>query len=289
MGRAPAPPHRPPHKPSPDKPSPDDAPAEDSAARACRNCGALQVGTYCHDCGQRFLDGPITFREIAEQAVRIFMDLDRGFLYTLRMMTLQPNEVVRRYLDGERRRFMSPVAYFLLAVTASIVVIGLLQEQFVTAIAAHVTDAELQVASAALGVDSAREYAETMHRYAVQYQTYLHVAGMLPVAVALRLMLRHRTTAEWTVFATFVCAQQALYNTMLVPVFPMISMETYGILAISANVAVLTWALTGMTPPSLSRTRTVLMGLAAYVMGVLFTTVVFVGAVVAIHVASSVP
>lgn len=221
--------------------------------------------------------------------MRIFMDLDRGFLYTLRMMTLRPNEVVRRYLDGERRRFMSPVAYFLLAVTASIVVIGLLQDQFVAAIAARVTDAELQMASAALGVDSAHAYAEMVHRYAVQYQTYLHAAGMLPVAVALRLMLRHRTTAEWTVFATFVCAQQALYNTMLMPVFSAVSMETYGLLAVFANVAVLTWALTGMTPPSLSRTQTVLMGLAAYVMGVVFTTVVFVGVMVAIPVAGSMP
>jgi hypothetical protein len=44
-----------------------------------------------------------------------------------------------------------------------------------------------------------------------------------------------------------------------------------------------------MTPPSLSRTQTVLMGLAAYVMGVVFTTVVFVGVMVAIPVAGSMP
>lgn len=263
-------------------PSPAKPPAEDDSASTCRNCGASRVGAYCHACGQRFLNGPITFRDVAEQAVRIFMDLDRGFLYTLRMMLLRPDQVVRRYLDGERRRFMSPIAYFLLAVTASIVVIGVVQEEFITAVATRVSDTELKLASGMLGVDTAREYAEMMHRYSVQYQTYLNAAGVLPVAVALRMMLPHRTTAEWTVFATFVCAQQALYNTLLLPLFPLISLEVYGLLSFSANLLVISWSLTGMAPRGTSRARMALLGLVAYVVGVLMTAVVFIGTVIVV-------
>jgi ABC-type multidrug transport system fused ATPase/permease subunit len=81
----------------------------------CLNCGAHLVGPHCHHCGQ----GAHVHRTISA----IFHDLLHGVLHfegrtfnTLPMLGWRPGELTRRYIAGERRRFVSPMAMFLFTV-----------------------------------------------------------------------------------------------------------------------------------------------------------------------------
>ncbi len=81
----------------------------------CLNCGAPLTGAYCHACGQR---GHL------HRTIGAFMhDLLHGALHfegklwrTLPMLMFRPGALTRRYIDGERARFVSPMALFLFSV-----------------------------------------------------------------------------------------------------------------------------------------------------------------------------
>jgi len=83
--------------------------------RDCLNCGALLIGDFCHDCGQH--------AHIHRTLTAFFHDLLHGVLHfegkiwnTLPMLAWRPGELTRRYIDGERARFVSPIALFLFSV-----------------------------------------------------------------------------------------------------------------------------------------------------------------------------
>lgn len=88
----------------------------DSAAHAlCLNCGTALLGGYCHKCGQP--------EHIHRSLSAIWHDLAHGVLHfegkiwnTLPLLAWRPGELTRRFIHGERARFVSPMALFLFSV-----------------------------------------------------------------------------------------------------------------------------------------------------------------------------
>lgn len=83
--------------------------------QSCLNCGSVLVGDYCHSCGQR--------RHIHRTLSAFFHDLLHGVLHfegkiwnTLPLLAWKPGDLTRRYVDGERAKFVSPIALFLFSV-----------------------------------------------------------------------------------------------------------------------------------------------------------------------------
>jgi len=82
---------------------------------ACLNCGTELLGPHCHGCGQK---------AHVHRTISAFMhDLLHGALHfegkmwrTLPLLAFRPGQLTRRYIDGERARFVSPMALFLFSV-----------------------------------------------------------------------------------------------------------------------------------------------------------------------------
>jgi len=81
----------------------------------CLNCGTPLIGSYCHDCGQK---GHVhrTLRGFLHDILHGVFHFEGKAWRTLAMLAIRPGELTRRYIDGERSRFMSPVALFLFSV-----------------------------------------------------------------------------------------------------------------------------------------------------------------------------
>jgi len=82
---------------------------------ACLNCGAELAGAYCHQCGQK--------GHVHRTLAAFWHDLIHGVLHfegkiwrTLPLLAWRPGELTRRYVEGERARFVSPIAIFLFSV-----------------------------------------------------------------------------------------------------------------------------------------------------------------------------
>ncbi|HEY0939162.1 MAG TPA: DUF3667 domain-containing protein [Steroidobacter sp.] len=81
----------------------------------CRNCGAVLTGAYCSNCGQS--------SHLHRSLLSLGHDILHGVFHfegkvwrTLPELFFRPGRLTRRYIDGERARFVSPMALYLFAV-----------------------------------------------------------------------------------------------------------------------------------------------------------------------------
>ena len=89
--------------------------ATHEAGGACLNCGAELSGPYCRMCGQR---GHVhrTISAIGHDLIHGILHLDGKFWRTLPLLAWRPGELTRRYVHGERAKFVSPLGMFLFAI-----------------------------------------------------------------------------------------------------------------------------------------------------------------------------
>ena len=81
----------------------------------CLNCGAELQGPYCHQCGQK---GHVhrTLHGFGHDLLHGVFHFEGKVWRTLPMLAWRPGELTRRYVEGERARFVSPIALFLFSV-----------------------------------------------------------------------------------------------------------------------------------------------------------------------------
>ena len=92
-------------------------PADRSAAHSavCLNCGAELTGAFCAACGQ-----PAhlhrSFVSLGHDILHSVFHFDTKLWRTLPELVFRPGRLTRRYVDGERAKFISPMALYLLSV-----------------------------------------------------------------------------------------------------------------------------------------------------------------------------
>ena len=81
----------------------------------CLNCGTELTGNFCHACGQH--------AHVHRTLTAFFHDFLHGVLHfegkiwrTLPLLAWKPGELTRRYVEGQRASFISPIALFLFCV-----------------------------------------------------------------------------------------------------------------------------------------------------------------------------
>ncbi|GMM92208.1 DUF3667 domain-containing protein [Qipengyuania sp. MTN3-11] len=81
----------------------------------CLNCQTALIGSHCHQCGQK--------AHFHRTMGAFLHDLLHGALHfegktwkTLPLLATKPGALTRRYIEGERARFVSPMAMFLFSI-----------------------------------------------------------------------------------------------------------------------------------------------------------------------------
>ena len=84
----------------------------------CLNCeNILQPDDqFCSQCGQNAHVHPITFSHFIHDATHFFTHADKGIFALLKGLTFRPGFVAREYLAGKRKKYMSPLNFFLIMV-----------------------------------------------------------------------------------------------------------------------------------------------------------------------------
>jgi len=97
--------------------------------KSCLNCGTRLIGPYCSACGQK-AHVHRSVRGFLQDFVQGLFNFEGKIWRTLPMLALRPGEMTRRYIAGERARFVSPVALYLFTVFLMFAVLNLTGTNF---------------------------------------------------------------------------------------------------------------------------------------------------------------
>lgn len=89
----------------------------------CLNCGTALIGAHCHACGQA-AHVHRSLGAIGHEIAHGVFHFEGKIWRTLPLLVLHPGTLTRRYVNGERARFVSPLALFLFTVFLMFATIG---------------------------------------------------------------------------------------------------------------------------------------------------------------------
>jgi hypothetical protein len=89
----------------------------------CLNCSGMLQGAHCHQCGQK-AKVHRTLHAFGADILHSVLHFDGKIWRTLPLLFWHPGKLTRRYVEGERAKFVSPMALFLFTVFLSFAVFG---------------------------------------------------------------------------------------------------------------------------------------------------------------------
>ena len=80
----------------------------------CLNCGASVKGAFCHQCGQRIRDNSDrSLRRLLGEVLGNIFFFDNRFFISVWYLIRFPGRMTVEFLEGKRKKFISPVTLFL--------------------------------------------------------------------------------------------------------------------------------------------------------------------------------
>lgn len=83
----------------------------------CKNCGIVVEGAFCSHCGQKLNLGRINFPNFLVEVSEGVFQVNKGFFYTVRELSVRPGKSLKEFLNGKRKNHFKPIAYLLLLST----------------------------------------------------------------------------------------------------------------------------------------------------------------------------
>lgn len=90
------------------------------------HCGESVAQAFCSQCGQRNGLSRLSFKGLLNEYLDRIVGLDSRFLRTVRDLTIRPGKVFHAFLEGDRVRYLGPVAYYFLLFTVYLLLLNLL-------------------------------------------------------------------------------------------------------------------------------------------------------------------
>ncbi|HUW05450.1 MAG TPA: DUF3667 domain-containing protein [Williamwhitmania sp.] len=89
----------------------------------CLNCGALLVGPYCHNCGQKGESSIKPFKEAFVAIAENNFNFDSKLIHTIIPFIFKPGKLSKEYVEGKRASYIAPIKLYFFC---SLVFFGLL-------------------------------------------------------------------------------------------------------------------------------------------------------------------
>ena len=87
----------------------------------CKNCEQNFYGNYCNNCGQKSNVRKIDFTYLVNEIPDSIFQINRGFLFTLKELFINPGHSIRAFLEGKRKNHFKPLAFIIFTSTLYVV------------------------------------------------------------------------------------------------------------------------------------------------------------------------
>ena len=99
----------------------------------CKNCKEKleNDAQFCDNCGAKVIVSRITFKQLVSELVINVFGIDSKFFLTLKKMITSPDEVLREYLTGVRKKYVNPFAFLAIGAGLSLIIFNYFADDFI--------------------------------------------------------------------------------------------------------------------------------------------------------------
>ena len=83
----------------------------------CISCHTEHNENFCPNCGERAGVKKITFRSTIEDAFSTLTNMDKGFLFNIKALVINPQKLTTDYLIGKRRGILNPISFLIISIS----------------------------------------------------------------------------------------------------------------------------------------------------------------------------
>jgi Protein of unknown function (DUF3667) len=80
----------------------------------CKNCNTKHNDKFCKNCGQKAAVGELTLHDVYHETWHAITHTDSGILKLTKDLFIRPKTVYLNYFSGQRKKYFSPVTFFLI-------------------------------------------------------------------------------------------------------------------------------------------------------------------------------
>lgn len=169
----------------------------------CVNCELDHSYNYCPHCGEKALVNKITLKSIINEGLSTLTNMDKGFLYNVKQLTLNPAQLVKEYINGKRRNILNPISFLIISVSLYLIVDSMIPR-------------EAQTEEARSGFyDAGRR----IGGFIKNYFKYFWILSVVWLSTSTLLVFRRYNFAEHLAINSFVLAQATLVGIITTPLF----------------------------------------------------------------------
>ncbi len=97
----------------------------------CKNCYTeLVEGNFCHNCGAKVIKERLTLQYLFHNITKDIFGWDNKYFKTIYYMLVKPDILLKEYLDGVRKKYMTPFAYVAIGIAIATIVFNIYADNF---------------------------------------------------------------------------------------------------------------------------------------------------------------
>jgi hypothetical protein len=83
----------------------------------CISCKTEYVSNFCPNCGEKAGIKKLTFNSIIENTFSTITNMDKGFLYNVKMLLVNPKKFTIDYILGKRKGILNPISFLIISIS----------------------------------------------------------------------------------------------------------------------------------------------------------------------------
>ena len=146
----------------------------------CKNCeiSLTETDDYCKSCGSKVIRNRLTIRNLFEHFSEQFLNYDNKFLKTFIHLFTKPEAVIGGYINGTRKKYISPISFLAISLTISGIYFFFFKEKFTELI----NNSEFYVS------DGQQKLTEAITNFTTEYNSLLYFV-IIPVLALISLVV----------------------------------------------------------------------------------------------------
>ena len=194
----------------------------------CKNCKSElnPKNNFCSECGAKIIRERITIKSLFSN-VLIILGWDSNFFVTLRHLLYKPQIVFKEYINGTRKKYANPFAFFAISLAISLFVINQYSEQFIQlSTMSNLQQVDENVLSSdnsnesnglkALGFKSQKEFNESIIEFQLKYYNLISFLSLpLFTLIAFFVFRKPYNYGEHLVINTYILSMTTFLGILL--------------------------------------------------------------------------